>query len=219
MRDITTTVYQYGELSDEAKERARDWFRQASASDSDMFWSESPTEDFQELLKACGWDVDKKRGLHWSGFSSQGDGAAFAGNWRTSLCDPSAWLAERPASYVDSDGKPQTCKHNARYHDAVAEIVALAARYPGASGSVTYAWRGNFIICDSFYFDENAEDDPLPENAHADACEELADAARSLADAFYRTLEAEYDYQNSDEVVAENITCNEYEFTEDGQRA
>lgn len=211
MRNIVTTLYQYDELSDDAKAKARDWFRQGN--DGDMFWSESPTEDFLELLKACGFSVDKKH-LEWSGFSSQGDGAAFEGSWDATRCNPAAWLADRPASHIDSEGNTQTCKHNARYHEAAAEIVALAEKYPGGSGTVTTG-RGNFIRADGFTFEPD-DDDTRDNDA---AAEELADAARSLAGAFYWNLEAEYDYQNSDEMTAENITCNEYEFTEDGERA
>ena len=33
-----TTVYQFDELSDAAKEKARDWYREASADDA--FWQE-----------------------------------------------------------------------------------------------------------------------------------------------------------------------------------
>jgi hypothetical protein len=34
MRTIETNVYKFDELSDAAKERARDWFREASAGDT-----------------------------------------------------------------------------------------------------------------------------------------------------------------------------------------
>lgn len=35
----------------------------------------------------------------------------------------------------------------------------------------------------------------------------------------YRSLEAEYEYRQSDAVVDEDIRANEYEFTEGGERA
>lgn len=35
----------------------------------------------------------------------------------------------------------------------------------------------------------------------------------------YKQLEKEHEYQNSNEVVDETITINEYEFDEDGNRA
>lgn len=211
MRTISTTVYTYDELNEEAKERARDWYREADSGDT--FFAEYPTDEFHDLLEACGFDVDKKRGLRWSGFSYQGDGAAFAGSWQAERCKPQALLADRPVSYVDESGTVQRCQTNERWHKAVAPIVALAARYPTAYGSVRMSGRGNNVLADSF----DAEDDDI---ADSDAlAEELADAARDLADAFYRALEAEYTYQNSDESIEEMIKANEYEFTEEGARA
>lgn len=41
---------------------------------------------------------------------------------------------------------------------------------------------------------------------------------RDLANWFYRTLEAEWEYQHADEQVDESIRANEYDFTEDGKR-
>ena len=92
MRDITTTVYQYHELSDEAKEKARDWFREVSAGDD--FFSESVFEDAATIADLMGLDIRQthvKRGdgsshwnpvIYWSGFCSQGDGACFEGSYR-----------------------------------------------------------------------------------------------------------------------------------------
>ena len=47
MRIIETKAFQYDELSDAAKEKARDWYRSASAGDD--FWSESVLEDDAEV--------------------------------------------------------------------------------------------------------------------------------------------------------------------------
>ena len=49
--------------------------------------------------------------------------------------------------------------------------------------------------------------------------EELTEATRALMKAFYRSLEEAYDYNNSDEQVAETIVANEYEFLASGKRA
>jgi hypothetical protein len=48
--------------------------------------------------------------------------------------------------------------------------------------------------------------------------EEVIDCLRDFARWIYRQLEAEYGYQNSDEVVDETIIINAYEFDEDGNR-
>lgn len=215
MRTIETTVYQYDELCAQAQSKARDWYREASAGDD--FYTEHVTEEFHEVLKACGWNVDSQRGISWSGFWSQGDGAAFGGEWRAEDCKPDAWLADRPATYT-FDGVQHTCKSNKRWHDAIADIVALAAKYPGSSGSVELSRRGNNILYGGFSFaEDHAEEEHELDNDAA--AYELVDTARSLADAFYRSLEAEYEHANSDETVAENIRANEYEFTIGGEPA
>ena len=47
---------------------------------------------------------------------------------------------------------------------------------------------------------------------------ELTKTLRAFADWIYLQLQNEYEYQNSDEQVAETIEANEYEFTVDGKR-
>ena len=59
----------FDELSDEAKERAREWYRQGNCDDS--FWSECTIDDAKEIGKYMGMNVDK---VYFSGFWSQGDG-------------------------------------------------------------------------------------------------------------------------------------------------
>ena len=51
----TITLYTYSELpTDKAKERARDWWREASAGDN--FFAEHITDEMHEALKALGFD-------------------------------------------------------------------------------------------------------------------------------------------------------------------
>lgn len=54
MRQVTVNLYQFSELEERAKERARDWWRNASSGDNS--WSEHTVEDFGDVLKACGYD-------------------------------------------------------------------------------------------------------------------------------------------------------------------
>ena len=48
---------------------------------------------------------------------------------------------------------------------------------------------------------------------------EFTEIMRDFANWIYRSLEEEYNWQMSDECVDENIRANDYEFTEDGERA
>lgn len=236
MREIVTRVYKYSELRDaRAKERAREWLR--TAMQGDNFFAEYPSEEFAELLKACGFNVNSGHGheklaIYWSGFSSQGDGAAFSGTWYAADCRPAAWLADRPISYRKRNkngkeyGAPIVCPHNERWHKAIAPLVALAIEYPHASGTIDQSHRGFWMRLESF--DTGREGDDLAHtqaewdaiNAEENAAgERFIECARDLANAFYRSLEAEYEYQNSDAQIIESLKANEYEFTRDGERA
>jgi hypothetical protein len=59
MRTIETTVYEFGELSDSAKERARDWCREGAL---DYEWWDSTYEDAARIgLKLKSFDLDRNR--------------------------------------------------------------------------------------------------------------------------------------------------------------
>jgi hypothetical protein len=220
-RNITTTVYTYDELSEDAQAKARDWFREGATADD--FWSEHVTDDFKGVLKAAGFALDSWHGrdaLYWSGFGSQGDGACFSATWRADDVDVAALLKDRPVSYTDADGKVQTCPSNAALVPLLERAELLAAECPRGSGT-SAALLGH---CDDACADRDSD---LGANEHdwtdSDADETLRDAledlAQDFASYFYRSLEREYEYQTSDETVAENIVANEYEFTEEGERA
>ncbi len=60
MKVIKTTVYEFSELSDEAKEKARDWAREFACSDE---WWESTYEDAKRIgLGITGFGLDRERG-------------------------------------------------------------------------------------------------------------------------------------------------------------
>lgn len=219
MRIIETKVYTYAELSDEAKAKARDWYRGASARDNSF--AEFVTDDFHETLKALGFDVGRED-VAWSGFWSQGDGASFGGTWRASDCDPTQLLDNRPQVYPTENGENATNKENVELHRIAAEILAC-----GAAGmtfaNIKASHRGFFMSLDSAEFEQEECSCVYVSCTHEAAKrgleERFIEAARDLATMFYRALEAECTYQNSDEQVAETIEANEYEFTEDGKRA
>ncbi len=57
MKTISTTVYTFDELSDEAKEKARNWYREGSY---DYEWWESVYEDAASIgLKITGFDIGR----------------------------------------------------------------------------------------------------------------------------------------------------------------
>ena len=209
-RVTETTVYQFDELSDEAKEKAREWYRQGNCDDS--FWSECTIDAAKEIGKLLGMDIDK---VYFSGFWSQGDGACFEGTWRAGDIK-----LEKLKEYAPQDKEPQ------RIGEQLAE---LAVKYPDGYFRVKHRGHYSHSGCTSFDVElPNDQEQELeydsPEYKSLDAKinqdhDTLIELARDFMDWIYGQLEKEWDYQNSDEQVEELIRSNEYEFLETGERA
>jgi hypothetical protein len=221
MRIIETKAYQYAELSDKAKEKARDWYRNASAGDS--YWSESVIEDAATVAGFLGvtlrtHDVPLHGGgtrrdpcIFFSGFWSQGDGACFEGSW-----------SAKDVNLAALKGYAPTDKTLTQICTALADI---AAEYPDASATIKHSGHYYHSGCmdveaySGIYADDDDNETPSAQdrdNAFPD--NEVRGELRRFADWIYRQLQAGYEYQNSDEQVAETIIVNEYEFTENGER-
>src|SRR6478609_10964036 len=102
MKTVTVELYEYKELDDKAKERARNWYR--SAFEGDDTWSRGPLETAKEYLELFGF-ADVK--IFYSGFWSQGDGASFTGQWtrtmypRFETLTSAAWLERNECKDAD----------------------------------------------------------------------------------------------------------------------
>ena len=204
------TLYQYDELpTDEAREKAREWYR--NASQDDTYWSEAVTDRFVTICEAIGIDLDNMRGtkrhaIYWSGFWSQGDGASFAGSYRAK---PDAGEAIRAITNDEGEDEPR------RIADALAD---LSKRFPELYASIKQS--GHYVHDMTMAVDvevgEDEEGNPLDAAAPLD--EQVTELFRDLARWLYRELESAYEWVNSDGTVTENIQANEYTFTEDGKR-
>jgi hypothetical protein len=71
MRTIELKVYTFDELSEQAKEKAREWWRKG---DLDYKWWDCVYDGHKEKIKEVGFEVTK---MYFRGFWSQGDGAMF----------------------------------------------------------------------------------------------------------------------------------------------
>ena len=172
MRTEALHIYTYEELSDEAKAKARDWYRK----NDDNEYSEFVIDDAKEVAALMGWEIDK---VYYSGFWSQGDGACFEGIMRYN---------KGCAKLVKAYTNEASVKHRGHYqHEMCTEFDCGDTRH-------NYGWLQN----------PEAEDD-------------IKEIARDFMRWIYKRLEAEYEYSVSDEVVAETIIANGYEFTEDGE--
>lgn len=212
MKTKTIKTYSFGELSDSAKNRARDWYRSGAFEDS--FWSESTMDEAQEQGELLGINF-RMRGnrqtepcIYWSGFSSQGDGACFEGTW---------YASEVKASKV-ADGwgdDPATTE----IKRIASELASVAERFPNARASVTHRDRYCHEHSVSFDIELSDESEDLSDEAQDSAREQITEALRDFMRWIYRQLEKEFEYVNSDEAVDESIIANDYDFTEDGERS
>ena len=204
---IEKTVYTFAELSDAAKEKARDWWRTEES--QDWHGAESVIEDAECVAEILGIEFDtrtvKRMGggtrkdslVYWSGFSSQGDGACFAG-----------W-------YAYAKGSARKIREYAPQDEtlhAIADALASLQRRAFYGLTTRMQHRGRYYHSGCMAVDvEYCR--ALPEDLESG----IADQMRAFADWIYRQLEKEYEYTMSDESVDESIACNGYEFDESGR--
>lgn len=212
-REITSTVYKFDELSDRAKERARDWWRELESQDSD--WS-CMYDDFEQVAKIIGITFDTRpvklmgggtryeSKIYWSGFSSQGDGACFEGSYEYNLD-----CARKIRQYAPQDEK---------LHAIADGLVAIQRKYfYKLQAKITH--RGNYYHAYSMDVEVYRDGASSNYTSEEDACDTITELMRDFANWMYRHLEKEYEYRMSDENVDESIRANEYEFDEQGNRA
>ncbi len=213
---METTVYQFEELSDEAKERAREWYREGEAEDfsADEFILDAAKTAARLIgIEFAERSYQTSRGktytepdISWSLAYCQGDGASFAGTHTFTRGAAGAVRAEFPSDMP--------------LHTIVDGLQALQAHYklsgagPGnLEGKVTDDQRGNFVI-DAIVTDSETGD----ETDDSEITKTFRELMRDFADWIYEGLRAEYESRQEDEYVDENIIANEYEFDEDGNR-
>ena len=195
MRTEALHIYKYEELSDGAKANARAWFRN---SDSDNFWAECAIDDAKEVAALMGWEIDK---VYYSGFWSQGDGACFEGIMRYN----------------------KGCAKLVKAYTNDAELNRIAKAWQSLQRRNFYALeasvkhRGHYYheMCTVFDCEDTRSNYGWMQNPEAE--DDIKEIARDFMRWIYRQLKTEYEYSVSDEVVAENIIANGYEFTEDGE--
>lgn len=208
---IETTVYDFHELSDAAKDKARAWFREGVG---DWEWYDFIFDDFEEICRLLGVDLRtrpvrlmgggtrQKPCIYFSGFCSQGDGACFEATYAYEK-----GAARRIRAYAPKDnglhGIADRLQHVQR-----ANFFQLGA---------DIRHRGRY--CHAHAMDITVERDSPHWQAMTDDAEEtVTQSLRDLAHWLYRQLEREWDYMMSDEYADEGITANEYTFTEGGRR-
>lgn len=196
-RTVSKEIYKFAELSEEAKEKARDWYRTGGL---DYEWWDFVFEDAKTVGALLGIEIDN---VYFSGFASQGDGAQFVGSYAYKRGALAAVKA-----YAPSD---------ATLAGIAANLQDLQRRnFYALSASVSSRRHYSHEYCtDIAVYDER--DHAYNGMASDDAADGIAEFLRDFMHWIYKQLENEWEYLNSDESVDEAITANEYEFTADGE--
>ena len=219
-KTVEITLYQFDELSDKAKEKARDYYVNNWMHDE---WYECTYEAMKEDgHHNYGFNV---KDIRFSGFWSQGDGASWCGS-----VNVPAWIKSKPSQYQEhpttqivlalieegwvdeqvlvSFSSSHYCHENTmdvggigHYHLIMEDVVMESGMFKGAQ-------VGDLIkIIDA------------PHGVLYDMSRELEQDCKAFARTIYRELEADYDASTEDENIAANYAANDVWFDESGRMA
>ena len=195
MRTEEIKIYQFAELSEEAKQKAIQWGHDLNIYEN---WHDDIINDFKDNE-----DFFNITNVQYSGFWSQGDGAMFEytginNNFINSIIDSLKlpnWKKKvlKHCLYVVANGKHlgHYSHHKSINHNIYIELDNGAERYDNIERLI------------NLYSDEIT----------IAIIEKYEDLAKDL----YSDLEQSYNYLTSKEAIIEAIELNEYEFTEDGK--
>jgi len=195
MRTIETNIYKYNQLSNKAKQKARDWYLSGDRDNG----SEFVIDDAKEIASIIGIEIDN---IYYTGFSNQGDGASFTGYYK----------------YVKG-GLKALKKHAAidkELHRIGQELQDIQkSNFYGLSCKIEH--RGNYYHENTMRIDSIDSNIPLSDEAYNEAENNISKALKDFARWIYSNLEKENDYNNLESTIEENIIYNDYEFTPEGK--
>lgn len=210
VKQAVVNVYQYDELSDEGKAKARHWWRDGLSTDFD---GDNVLSDFAEVAKALNIEVSVReerthRGttvpkmcVSWEGEPWR---FSFDGSWRAEGFD-----ARNLYAYAPQDAELNRIAEKLK---GCAERANAITAESDEAGLVVFIRRVQRYRTD-LEFETECDDERMQS-----IVDDVKGSIRDLCAWAAKSLENEWEYQNSDECVADNIRLNEYEFTESGER-
>ena len=210
MKTIKLDLYEFEELSAEAKEKAIIKHRDFNLV---PLWWDFVYDDFVTLCSYLGVNVDKNS-ISFDGFYSQGDGSGFNADVDIvalkNAVENQSWKQYAPNE-----------EFNFSPHGIDRRVMGLIEK-----GGIQLQPRiinsnhGNYVVADMGGYPARGPRFHDYIYGEIDALEEwLKNIATELNKFLYKSLEREYDHLTSDEVVAEALTANEIPFTADGRSA
>jgi len=228
----TETTYKYQDLSDSAKETARQWYLEGM----DYEWYDGVYEMVIEDGKEKGFYINE---IFFSGFHSQGDGASWIGQ-----VDVGAWLkANAPDSigvsalvalvnkdYIEkhvgvSRSSSNYCHENTmdvgevqfdgRFYDGN-ELDEVELETETIEGQGIFDGMSLANVRDIVNTDDT---NPYRLSNIAKLDEDIEESCKDYARNIYHKLREEYEYLCSEEMMLDHFNCNDYQFTEEGKLA
>lgn len=210
---MTETTFKFADLSKEAKERAREEYRESNSFDE--YHYDCIFEDAVAIAALLGITIDKrgysddpgawakKPDISFSGFCSQGDGASFQGSY--------TYVPDAITSVTAYCFKDETILRIATKLSVLQATRVLLSLEPLTGEILTY---GSYCHSGTMRFDSRHPDDSESHELDDQHEEQIIQLMRDFADWIYERLEAEYDYIDSDEYIDEQLQDDE--FDEDG---
>ncbi len=210
MREVVTKVYQFGELNDKAKERAREWYRKG------IECSDNLVEMFRQYVEEASYPTNK---IEFSLGYCQGDGVAFYG-------DISGERLCLIASRLYGKRSKELTRVVAIVNNLTASIERNSFGYHYShfnTMSVNISWHHYWNHLCKYelkpgqrrLFTDDDEHDKFVAKLEADIRADIRALSIRLEALGYEEIE----YQHSAEQVDSALIDMEYEFTEDGERA
>lgn len=214
------TIYKWEELSQSAKEKARDWYIEGM----DYEWWEGVYESAKTDGYEKGFLIDK---IYFSGFCSQGDGASWIGQvdvrqWlETNVPDSIGVSAWCQLIQEDAVGKfSKVVANNAHYcHESTMQFsdVEDNCAYPdNATLQLPSIFNGMEV---RHLFDIIATDSECKLKTTEDITTAITESGKEYAVEIYGMLKEEYEYLCSEEMMLDHFEANDYFFTDEGALA
>lgn len=204
MRIAKKTLYKYEELSDRAKQRARECYLEGGL---DYSWWEYLYEDFARVAEILGISLSEKPvplmngkcryepEIYFSGFYHQGSGSSFCG------------------TYGYAKGAVAKIK---KYAPQDEELHRIAQGLQDVQRRHFYRLTADMTSVRDHCLRVEVGDSENPYRDIGDAEDDVRELMNDFNDWMFKCLQDEYEYLTSDEAVEESIVANEYEFDEYG---
>jgi len=197
MQSNIVLSFDFSELSETARENARNSYREYGLNDD---WYSPLIEDWKEGLELLGIDVSN---ILFSGFWSQGDGACFEcfysyrKGWRKTL---NSEFGGSLGDILLSAGKRLQALQRPLFYRLIANV----------------SQSGRYVHHYSTIFDVDP-DGLLSDESAVGAEDELKGILRGLMREIYNSLEREYNYLSSDSVIDDCLQNDGLQFLESGE--